>query len=301
MPNDILFDLQASGYLARTSHLADLGHSHRAISCAVADGRLLRICDNWVATRDASQTAIIAILHRGKLTGATALASYGIWNGLDRRIHVRVPRNCHGPVRTPKTPLSRFTPPRYQTAGVCRHWVNEQAVDRTGHPWRVSVIDALVRVAHDGSDEQFLASVESALYKHELSLAGIPLLFALLPHRLQSLRESIEPIAESGLETLARLRLAKFVRSIQPQVPIAGIGKDGRPGRVDLLLDGWLVIELDGDEFHDPVADRKRDVELVRRGYRVHRFGYEQIIHAWADVEATIRELLRYSPTALLH
>ncbi|MEX1079596.1 MAG: hypothetical protein WED09_10855 [Homoserinimonas sp.] len=43
-----------------------------------------------------------------------------------------------------------------------------------------------------------------------------------------------------------------------------------RSGYVDLLLDGWLVIELDGDESHD------------------------QVINGWAGVEATVRELLRH-------
>ena len=71
----------------------------------------------------------------------------------------------------------------------------------------------------------------------------------------------------------------------------------GGDGRVDLLIDGWLVIELDGDEFHDPVADRERNAALVRLGYRVHRFGYDQVINGWPLVEATVLELLRYPPT----
>ncbi|WP_213817083.1 endonuclease domain-containing protein [Glaciihabitans sp. dw_435] len=71
----------------------------------------------------------------------------------------------------------------------------------------------------------------------------------------------------------------------------------GGVGRLDILINGWLNIELDGSEFHTtPSSDRRRDAYLVSLGYRVHRFGYAQVIYDWPRVEATIRELLRYPP-----
>ena len=132
MTHDILFDLQTSGYLTRTSHLAALGHGRRAIESAVADSRLLRICGNWVATSKAPQTGVIAVLNRGKLTGSTALASYGVWDGVDLRIHVHVPGNAHGPVRTSQTPVARFTAEKYSRIGVRRHWLDEKYRDGGG-------------------------------------------------------------------------------------------------------------------------------------------------------------------------
>jgi hypothetical protein len=237
-------------------------------------------------------------LHRGKLTGPAALASYGIWDALDRRIHIRLARNTHGPVRSSRTPLGTFTSGQYPRTGVQVHWRDERHPEQAREPWRVSVIDALIEVALDFPAEQFLACVESALCTRQLSLAGLPVLFGALPRRFSALRLLIDPNAESGQETLARLRIATFVRDIRSQVWIPGIGPGGRPGRVDLLLDGWLVIELDGDGFHDPAADRKRDAILVRLGYRVHRFGFDQVVGHWDEVEATIRELLRYAPAA---
>jgi hypothetical protein len=182
--------------------------------------------------------------------------------------------------------------------GVVRHWTHERRSNPLEPPWRVSVIDALVQVAKIAPREQFIACVESAVCKKELTRAGIPILFSLLPQRLQSLSSSLDFGSESGLETIARLRLAPCVRRIVTQVKIPGIAKLGGDGRVDLLIDGWLVIELDGDEFHDPVADRERNAALVRLGYRVHRFGYDQVINGWPLVEATVLELLRYPPTA---
>ena len=112
--------------------------------------------------------------------------------------------------------------------------------------------------------------------------------------------------SESGLETIMRLGLGRLGCAVEPQVRIQGIAPNGRDGRVDFVVDGWLVIdfvvdgwlviEVDGDGFHDPAADRIRNSVLVRRGYRWHRFGYQQIMTDWASVEATIVELLRYPP-----
>jgi hypothetical protein len=297
MTNDIRFDLQEHGFVTRTTRLIQLGHSRRSIGRAISRGGILRVCEGWVATADASQTSIIAITNRGKLTGTTALATRGIWDGVDRRIHVQVPVNSRGTARVLSTPLAAFTPPKYAMRGVVRHWTHERLANPTEPLWRVSVIDALLLVARTASAEQFIACLESALCKKALSRAGVAILFALLPRSLQSLEALLDFGAESGLESLARLRLSPLVRRIATQVKIPGIARAGGDGRVDLLIDGWLVIELDGDEFHDPIADRERNAALVRLGYRVHRFGCDQVIHGWPLVEATILELLRYPPT----
>ena len=294
MPNDLLHDLGRLGHLAHTTQLNALGHGRRRVEEALASGRIFRVCRSWVAAPQASTSSVIAVLQRGKLTGPTALASYGVWDAVDRRIHVQVRHNRRGAPIESLTPLAAFTHEKYLRAGVQRHWSEERHPDRYGVSWRVSVLDALIRVALDCPAEQFLACVESALHTGRLSRASIPILFRSLPERMAPLRDKIDPAAESGLETLARLRLSGFVRQVRSQVEIPGINPGGRPGRVDLLLDDWLVIELDGDEFHDPVADRARNGALVRRGYRSHRFGHVQVIGGWADAEATVRELLRY-------
>lgn len=63
-------------------------------------------------------------------------------------------------------------------------------------------------------------------------------------------------------------------------------------GRVDFVIGAFLVVEVDGAEYHtDPErfeADRHRDAMLSIRGYRVLRFSYRQVIHAWHEVEAAV-------------
>jgi hypothetical protein len=69
--------------------------------------------------------------------------------------------------------------------------------------------------------------------------------------------------------------------------------RTGGSERVDLLLNGWLAIELDGDRWHDVERDRLRDAEVVRRSYR---FGFDQVVSDWQRTEATVLELLHYPP-----
>lgn len=101
--------------------------------------------------------------------------------------------------------------------------------------------------------------------------------------------------AESPLETCLRLLAATFGR-VEPQVAIPGVG------RVDLLLDGWLVLEADGFEHHSNRAsyrtDRRRANALAELGYPLLRFSYEDIVHRPGYVSATIAAVLQGRPAA---
>jgi very-short-patch-repair endonuclease len=296
MANHLLFDLQQHGYLSRVSSMRRRGHSGSSIEKAVSGGAVIRVARDWIATPGASQLAVVAIARGGKLTGASALASYGIWDAVDRRVHIALRPNAHGTQIRMAVAIATFTPPRFPPGRVKIHWNREAAPVADEAPWRVSVIDALLIVESESSSDQFVACIDSAIHTGGLSRAALPLLFSLLPERARALVALVDPRSESGLESLARQRLKGIARELETQVTIPGIGKTGGSGRVDLLLDKWLVIELDGDEFHDPKADRLRNAALVRQGFRIHRFGHEQTVFDWLGVEATVRELLRYPP-----
>lgn len=64
-----------------------------------------------------------------------------------------------------------------------------------------------------------------------------------------------------------------------------------------------LVVEVDGFAFHGSRSafedDRRRDVVLVRAGWRVLRFTFAQIVREPADVAAAILDLLDVGPFAL--
>lgn len=52
--------------------------------------------------------------------------------------------------------------------------------------------------------------------------------------------------------------------------------------RVDFLIGGWLIIEVDGRRYHVGAdtfeADRERDALFAAWGYRVLRFSYRQVV-----------------------
>ena len=287
---DTVFDaLVRAGGLARATSLRASGFSRRAIDAAVRDGTVFRLVRPWVATADAPLDAVIAILHHGRLTDASALGSYGVWRGGDRSIHVQLSPNARGAVSASHPPLALFAPPEFAFEGVVRHWVE---ASRGDHEWRVAPADALASFARSQSPEMFIAAVDSAVHRGILKPSDLPLLRALLPRDARRSLARTDKRAESGCESLARLRLASIGHHIDIQVSI------GRH-RVDLLVDGWLVIEIDSERWHSGtrVADSRRDTLLIRQGYRVKHFDYAEVMHEWPAVEAAVAEMLRNPPS----
>ena len=76
--------------------------------------------------------------------------------------------------------------------------------------------------------------------------------------------------ARSPLETLARLDLEAAGLGFEVGVEIEGVGE------VDLVVEGWVVVELDGYTYHCDEyqfgLDRWRDRRLVARGFLPLRF-----------------------------
>jgi very-short-patch-repair endonuclease len=283
--NSLRHDMQVNGFLVRSSRLRLLGHSRREIDAAVAEGWLTRPVRPWVATTSAERDAVIAAMHRGRLTSASALGSMGVWRGLDRSIHVLVSPRGTGGVSRSAVPLANFDQPRHTTHGVTRHWGVERLPSALD--WRVSAVDALAAFARGTTPEHFIAAVDSGLHTGVLRPGDVPLLEALLPLRMKALLRKVDGRAESGTESIARLRLAALGRSIEIQVQIGHY-------RVDLLIDGWLVIEIDSEEWHSStrVEDLTKSAWLTARGYRVEHFDYSQVMTAWPTVEEAIRRAL---------
>jgi very-short-patch-repair endonuclease len=62
-----------------------------------------------------------------------------------------------------------------------------------------------------------------------------------------------------------------------------------------VLVGDRLVIEIDGAGFHTGVefeADRRRDFELIQRGYLVLRLSYSMVMRDWAEVQRGIVTLI---------
>lgn len=99
-------------------------------------------------------------------------------------------------------------------------------------------------------------------------------------------------LAESGVESLVRVALRDAGLSVESQVRIAGVG------RVDLLVEGQVIVEVDGREWHrdQQSRDYRRDLEATKRGYSVIRVDYEHATsHAQIVVDAVLAAVHRAS------
>ena len=105
---------------------------------------------------------------------------------------------------------------------------------------------------------------------------------------------SVDLTGESAVEVVARLLLRGAGLDVRAQVAIAGVG------RVDFLVEGFLIVEIDGAAYHsDRQAlrrDRQRNNRSVLDGYTVLRFCYEDVMFFPDEVIALVLSVLGHRP-----
>lgn len=235
---------------------------------ALANGRLTRVRAGWYARQDADVEAVAAVRAHGCLSCASALDRHGAWipEGL-RGMHVRVARAAARRGRQ------------------CRPYGGappiHRAIDDVETAFR-----SLLRCV---DDEDLVVVADSLLHlrlatRHELEAWS-----ASAPRRVRRALAKVDR-AESGLETIVRLRLRARGVAVRTQVQI------GRH-RVDLLIGDRLIVECDGGEHHAgwaaQSADRARDRDLVLAGFVVVRLTDAQVVHGWEAVEADLMAFVR--------
>jgi very-short-patch-repair endonuclease len=253
-------DVAASRGLVTTAQLRSVGYTDRHIAQLVATGRASRPRRGWIATPDAPADAVRAVSLGGRLGGASALASYGVW--LDEPPEFTVV--C-------KPTASRLPPVR----GEKRLWLPDRFAATEACRWRVSVLDALLQFSRSAPRDSLIAAVDSALQTRAIRQQELAALHPVLPVRLRSIIREVDGSAMSGTETHMRLALARAGYRVESQVDIPGVGT------VDLVIDGWLIVELDSRAHHQSPAqqnrDRQRDGNAVLLGFGHERFMWSQV------------------------
>jgi len=127
-----------------------------------------------------------------------------------------------------------------------------------------------------GRDEAVVA-LDSALGKGFATLEGVSRhLPSNAPAHVRAALALADPGGTSVIETLARLALVDAGYRVRTQARFSGVGD------VDLLVEGLVVVECDGYEFHQGrrefLDDRRRDRVLQAGGLVVLRFGYPDIV-----------------------
>ena len=130
---------------------------------------------------------------------------------------------------------------------------------------------------------------------YDVSTLTIPPTGSRLPHLREALSLSSDR-ARSILETVARLQLIDMGLTPQVGVWIEGVGE------VDMIILDFIVIEVDGWAFHSSKEQRekdlKRDRELLRRGFVVLRFTYDDVMNGdfAREVPVSVTALRRLVP-----
>lgn len=229
---------------------------------------MVRVRERVYAAATAAPDVVAAARHGGAVACVSALRAHGVWV-LDppARLHV-----CVGG-------KGRAHPHRG-----CR-CVDHH--DGGGAGFGIAPVAlALVQAARCCGGETFFAAFESAWRKGLLTRTDRECIRARVPAERAWLVDLARPDADSGLESLLRLRMVRLGVTLECQVSIRGVGL------VDFVVAGFLIVEVDGRENHDGPSQRHkdlvRDAVAAALGYDSLRFDYALVVHDWPTVERAI-------------
>jgi very-short-patch-repair endonuclease len=231
--------------------------AHRCISRhrrarMVEEGSLLRVRKGRYVDADAHPEIVRAARLGGRLDCVSLLVALGIFVWGDERFHLQIDAHAG---RLPMRP-----------AEVVAHWRHTAAARER---LAVDLVEALAQAFRCQQARHAIASLESAWHLGLVDEADIADVFRLLPRRFRRLRGLLDRRSESGPETLMRLMLRGLGCTVELQVAIDGVG------RVDFVVDGWLIVECDSRAHHEGWAsqksDRRRDLAAAAVGYTTVR------------------------------
>lgn len=251
--------------LLRYRELRASGLSRRQIDQLLATGSLTRVRKGTYVSADADERAIEAARLGGRLDCVSLLSALGVF--------VLAPAGLHHVVPVGSSRLGQ--PPR----GSVRHWRRPS----DGSP----VVEALARACRCQTVPAAIATLDSAWHRGLVGERELDAVIDLLPARFGVIRRLLDRRCESGTESLVRLMLRRIGCTFTPQVRIRGVG------RVDFLVDGWLIVECDSREFHSEWEQQRRDyrrnLAAAQQGYVILRITAEDILYRPDDVLRALR------------
>ncbi|MGZ8803907.1 MAG: hypothetical protein ACXWZG_01215, partial [Microbacterium sp.] len=266
--------------LYRAADLRRLGWSKRRIARSVTEGILVAVRRGGYMHAAAHGDCIRAARVAGRVGCVSSLRRRGIFVLRSEELHLHFERGTR-----------KFAGARGADVW---HW---RPLLRTPHPRStdVHVIDALAQAIECQAPRAAVATIDSALHLRMIDEDDLDEIFAHVSPRRRVLRRFVDGRAESGPETLVRLIALMLGFDVELQRRFPGVG------RVDLVLDGWLVVECDSAQFHSgwdaQKRDRRRDVALAALGMAsLHIIAEDILYHPERVVESlrSIRDARRH-------
>lgn len=264
--------------------LLELGASDHDLRSALKSGSLNRPRRGWYSTWTERDPRFRAMRVGGRLTGLSAIAALGGWVLGQPPLNVAVPANA-ARLRTQWRRDIRRTDAHHD--GVVVHWVS-RSHDRSSSTGIVDLTEALELVCRTESAEQAIAALDWVRCTGRLDRIAL----ADLRERLGPLRWLVDASidnCDSLPESLARTRLRAAGAQVTTQVTFTDALE-----KIDLVLEGAVAIEVDGDEHHRSrfEEDRARDLVITRVGLHVVRPSARQVFTRWPEVQAALARAL---------
>lgn len=254
--------------------LLNRGFTGRSITTSLKSGLLIRLRRDRYVRAGAPDDIAVAARIGGRITCLTLLRMLGIFVLAATGVHLQVSHNS-----------SRFAHGR--AAGSRVHWANT-----AGHEFLhvTSIAEAILHAMRCQEPRAALGTLDSLLHHRLVSEEQLTSIFRGLPPRFHALLRLVDPSAESGPETFVRLMLRALGVSYETQVWLKGVG------RVDFIVDGWLIIECDSREFHEgwkkQQEDRRRDIAAARLGFVTIRPLAADILYDSSSVQQTLSRII---------
>ena len=249
--------------------------TRRTLDDAVRSGELIRIRRDHYAMAGVDPAIAEAVRIGGRLSCLSLLSSIGVFVQTCSELHVQLPQDS-----------SRIRAP-HNTETVL-HWVPDADISPPRH--MASISDAARQAIRCQPPRAALATLDSLLNLGLLSRDEVISLFDGLPRQHRALIPLIDGSAGSGPETYTRLILRALGAPCETQVQIDEVG------RVDFVVDDWLIIECDSEAHHSgwnqQREDRRRDIAAARQGYVTIRLLASDIMHRAEWVREVIEDVL---------
>lgn len=247
---------------------SELGLTKRQLRSLVEHGELRSPARGWYALPEADSHATRAVALGGRLACVSALRSHGCDVPGDASVlHYAVGPHHGG---------------RAVGSGV-RHF---EHVKDTGGAYVQPLPDALVRAMLCRPYLDALATLELVTRTRgpELLEDVLRRVAAVRSGLAADLATDVDLASRSAVETRVRLALRAAGLRVVAGARVPGIGE------VDLLVEGCVIVEIDGFAYHGDRkqyrADRRRDRAAARLGLVVLRFAFED-----ADPAAVVAEV----------
>lgn len=248
--------VRRNGNIASRQTLLEKGISAATIRVARGSGVLESLRRAMYALPEADIDQRRAVIAGGRVGCVSALRRAGVWGGLDTALHIHVPASAsrlhvddiivlgRSPEvrRTddafwaePGTPTIHWQSARSRAGGTAVSWASE---------WLADPMSSLRQAVLCLDEEHAIAAIDSALRKGVIRPRNLAPLFDSLPRRLQRLREELDAEADSGPESIVRVRMRRAGFTVEPQSRIPGSSE------LDLLINGVVGLDIDSRAWH---------------------------------------------------